>query len=85
MKRKVFRSKDDFEMMIDADTYRANQAPTPLNYSMGVNRGQIKAGVYMQPNGQPVMIMPLIASGTPTIPVAPETIPVVTPEKKRRK
>ena len=68
MKRKVFKSKDDYEMMIDADKYRAYQQPAPLNYSMGVNRGPIQAGVYMQPNGTPVMIMPLIVVGSNQLP-----------------
>ena len=85
MKRKVMKSKDDYEMMIDADAYRAYQQPAPLNYSMGVNRGPIQAGVYMQPNGVPVMIMPLIASGQPMMPVAQQNVPIVTPDKKRKK
>lgn len=80
MKRKVYGSKNDFEMIIDPDTYQAYQAPQPVHYNAGIGRAKIKAGVYMQPNGTPVMVMPLLASGQPVITQQP---PVVTSNKKR--
>ncbi len=80
MKRKVYGSKNDFEMVIDPDSYRAYQPPQPVHYNAGIGRGKIKAGVYMQPNGTPVMVMPLLASGKP---VVTQEAPVVTAQKKR--
>ena len=81
MKRKVYGSKNDYEMIIDPDSYRAYQAPQPVHYNAGIGRGKIKAGVYMQPNGTPIMVMPLLASGK--APVIQQNTPVVTAKNKR--
>ncbi len=65
MKRKVYRAKDDHDINMDADNYVPETStpaePKPMRYGLPFGSGKIKPGVYMQPNGQPVMIMPMIA------------------------
>ena len=73
MKRKVYRAKDDRDINIDADNYAPETpvAPQPT-VKYGFGGGKIKPGVYMQPNGQPIMIMPMIA-GMPVATVQQKT------------
>lgn len=89
MKRKVYRAKGDYDVNVDPDTYGIPEPPKPqkrCGFQFGA--GKIQPGVYMQPNGQPVMIMPMIAGmHTPTgkpVPPAPPA-PQSAPTKKKRK
>ena len=89
-KRTVRRAKNDAEMMIDPDTYAgAPQPAKPGKFRFPVKQGMIKPGVYMQPNGKPMMIMPLLA-GAQRAEFMPNPTPVVEQpveicKKKRRK
>ena len=88
MKRKVYRAKDDFDVNVDPDSYGIPEPPKPqkrVGFQFGA--GKIQPGIYMQPNGQPVMIMPMIAGmNTPTGKPVPPTPPVEeVPAKKRKK
>lgn len=88
MKRKVYRARDDFDVNVDPDSYGIPEPPKPqkrCGFQFGA--GKIQPGVYMQPNGQPVMIMPMIAGmNTPTGKPVPPTPPVEeVPAKKRKK
>ena len=89
-KRTVKRAKNDVEMMIDPDTYTGAPQPVkPGKFGFPVQQGIIKPGIYMQPNGKPVMIMPLLAGAQKpefmNVPAAPVVeAPVQTGKKKRK-
>ena len=88
-KRTVRRAKNDVEMMIDPDTYTgAPQPAKPGKFGFPVQQGIIKPGVYMQPNGKPVMIMPLLAGAQKpefmNVPAAPVVEAPVQNGKKRK-
>ncbi len=88
-KRTVKRAKNDVEMMIDPDTYTgAPQPQKPGKFGFPVQQGIIKPGIYMQPNGKPVMIMPMLAGAQKpefmNIPAAPVAeVPVQTGKKRK--
>ena len=90
-KRTVRRVKNDAEMMIDPDTYTGvPQPPKPGKFGFPVQQGVIKPGIYMQPNGTPVMIMPLLAGAQRpefmNVPAAPVVeAPVETGKKKKNR
>lgn len=88
MKRKIYRVKEDYELDIDPDTYNAklqSAPPPPYRMQVGGGRARANAGVYMQPNGSPIMVMPLIAGGASTfsVPVQPALYPAPTYERKK--
>lgn len=92
-KRTVRRAKHDTEMMIDPDTYTGAPQPVkPGKFGFPVQQGIIKPGVYMQPNGKPVMIMPLLAGaqrpefmGPVAAPVVEQPVETGKKKKKNRK
>ena len=94
MKRTVKRVKNDVEMMIDPDNYTGVVQPQPVKpgkFAFPAQQGIIKPGIYMQPNGKPVMIMPLLAGAQkPAFMNTPAPAPVVeapvcTGKNKKRK
>lgn len=86
MKRRIYKVKDDYEMDIDPDTYNANaMAPQMPTYRMPVNQGNLNhGGVYMQPNGMPVMVMPMLAGGNSFYPVQQQVSYPITPTKRKK-
>ena len=85
MKRKMYKVKNDYKLDIDPDTYNATATvPQVPTYRMPVAQGNMNnGGVYMQPNGQPVMVMPLVAGGNNFYP-APQPVGYpITPSKKK--